>query len=1096
MIRLLTGRPEYAAGALITETARALQSSAGDVYIVVPKQLTLQTELTLIRALEPDGSFRLNVMSPERLCARIFETAGRPETEKVDDRGRVMLARRALNDCEKNLTVYSGAGHRRGFPARAARQLELFRQAGLTPDEVREIADDQKGLFSAKLRDMAKILDAYLYALGDTMMDGEGEFRLAARRAHDSDVVRNAGLIFYGFDITPHPMHELIASLACACDVTMVFMSDPANDTPDADSFRPVNRAIARLRACCVAAGALVETARFDEDCNGGNRPNDIEHISKWLFADKAARYESEPNALKLMALKDPRAEAAYVAGRCRELAMAGARWNDMMVLAPDISAYSRCLEDTFGAFDIPIFLSSSRPASRHTLTEALLSAIRLVWKGFRTQDALALIRTGYSGVENADALVNYLRRYEPRGKVLTSPFIKGGENALEVEDDRAKLIEPVVQLRGELRESKNLKSQLSALFEYLTRIGAYTRSLERQDMLIRAGLPRLAGEESQVWNRIMSTFDQMAMLMGEKRLSLEDLTETLQESLDSAIIKPLPQSGDAVYAQSLDRAVMRDAKYVFIIGMCDRVYSGMDGMFTDRQMSDISAACGKYLCSDATEKALLRRYYMKTALSAVHDELYITYPVSSEDGAAQRGAALLSDIKRMFPLLREGGGLEDEGMITMMRMSAPGAAMKEAGVHLDTPQGRSALSTLATMPDTGVDRLLRAFDTRNLTEQLTPDTAKRLYGALNSASVTRLEQFGRCPFAHFMRYALSPEVVEPFRLTVRDEGSFYHDAVRAFLMDSRSDINDIDMAEADRRMDRVSELLLEKLDETRVFDTAVSRAEKRRLRATARAAAEALVMQIAGSSFAPVEMELEFGREDGAAIRLATTGGGCSLEGRIDRIDEWKNPAEDFLRVIDYKRGGNELRLCEAYYGLQLQLIVYLAAAMRRRDDVGAGVYYFRIEEGILADQSTDPIDIEEKRRKSMKLKGVTLADKAVIDAMSTDSGDVINVKINKDGTISKTSQAVERDVIDLMIARTLENAANHVDDIRSGRAAPSPARTRRSNPCTYCDFRSACHFDDAMDAARVRRFEEMSNDEVIELLKKDAEENTISGE
>ncbi len=1095
MIRLLTGRPEHAAAALINETARALKSGAGDVYIVVPKQLTLQTELTLIRELEPGGSFRLNVLSPERLCARIFETAGRPGTEKVDDRGRVMLARRALNDCSKELSVYSGAGHRRGFPARAARQLELFRQAGLSPEEVRDIAAGQNGLFSAKLKDMAQILEAYLNALGDTMMDGEGEFIAASRKAAASETVRNSGMIFYGFDITPHPMHELIASLACACDVTMIFMSEPAADAPDADSFRPVNRAVGRLRACCVAAGAQVETSRFDENAVP-SRTDDLEYISKNLFADRSGRYEAAPGAIKLMAMKDPRAEAAYAAGRCRELAMAGARWNDMMIVAPDISAYSRCLEDAFGAFDIPLFLSSSRPASRHALAEALLSAMRLVWKGFRTQDALSLIRTGYTGIVNPDKLVNYLTRYEPRGKALVNPFVKGGEAALEVEEDRAALLDPVVQLREELRAAEDLKAQLTALFEYLTRIGAYTRSLERQDELIKAGMPRLAGEESQVWNRIMSTFDQMAALMDDKKLAQEDLYETLQESLDSAIIKPLPQSGDAVYAQSLDRAVMRGTKYLFVIGMNDRVYSSMDGMFTDRQMSDISAACGKYLCSDATEKALLRRYYMKTALAAVHDELCITYPVSSEDGAAQRGAALLSDIKRMFPLLREGGGLEDEEKITAMRMSAPGAAMKEAGVHLDTPQGRSALSTLAALPDTGVERLLRAFDTRNLTEQLTPDTAKALYGALSSASVTRLEQFGRCPFAHFMRYALSPEVVEPFRLTVRDEGSFYHDAVRAFLMDVRSDINRMDMAEADRRMEQVAELLLERLDETRLFDTAVSRAEKRRLRATARAAAEALVMQISGSSFAPVEMELEFGREDGAAIRLNTSGGPCSLEGRIDRIDEWKNPAEDFLRVIDYKRGSNELRLCEAYYGLQLQLIVYLAAAMRRRDDSGAGVYYFRIEDGIVINQSTDSEYIAEERRRSMRLKGITLAEKDVIEAMNTDSGDVINVKINADGNISKLSNAVERDVIDLVIARTLENAARHVDGIRGGAAAPSPARTGKSNPCSYCDFRNACHFDDNMDAARVRRFADMTNDEVIDILRTEAGEDTDLGE
>lgn len=1083
MIRILTGRPESAGNALINEAARALKSGAGDVYVIVPKQLTLQTELTLIRALEPGGSFRLNVLSPERLCARIFETAGRPLQERVDERGRVMLARRALNECSPQLSVYSGAGHRRGFPARVARQLELFRQAGFSPAEIDDIAASQSGLFAARLRDVARILSAYVDALGDTLMDGEDEFLHAAARAAGSGVAENSGMIFYGFDVTPRPMHELIAQLACACDIVMICAADAALDAPDRDVFLPVNRALARLRSVCVAAEACVETSRYEETAAG--RPAALAHVSRQLYADKPEIFTGEPDGLKLMALKDPRAEAAYAAGMCRNLAMNGARWNDMMVVAPDISAYSRCLEDAFAAFDIPIFLSSSRPASRHTLAEALLSAIRLVWKGFRTSDALALLRTGYAGVEAPDALSNYLIRFTPRGKALTQPFTRGGDAALEVESDRRRLMEPVLALRAALRAAEDLKAQLAALFGYLTEIGAYSRSQERQDALIKAGLPRLAGEESQVWNRVISTLDQMAALMGEKKLSLEDIAETLQESLDSAVIKPLPQSGDAVYAQSLDSAVMRDAQYVFMLGMSDRVYSSMDGMFTDRQMSEISAASGRYICADATEKALTRRYYLKTALATPRRGLTITYPLSSEDGAAQRGAAVLSEMKRMFPLLHEGGGLEDEGAISEMRLSAPGAAMKEAGTRLSTPAGRSALSTLAAAPGRGVERLLRAFDSRNLAEQLTPDTARRLYGALKSASVTRLEMFGRCPFAHFMRYALSPEKIEPFELSVRDEGSFYHDAVRGFLMGARNELDEIDIAEADRRMDAITGLLLERMDDMRLFDTAVSRAEKRRLRATARSAAEALVRQISGSSFSPVEMELEFGREDSTAIRLRTKDGECTMEGRIDRIDEWKAPDEDFLRVIDYKRGGNELRLCEAYYGLQLQLIVYLASAMRRRDDAGAGVYYFRIEEGIVSDQNTDPEAIEEKRRKAARLAGVTLADRSVIDAMNTDSGDVINVRINADGSISRTSSTMERDAIDLMIERTLENAAGYVDDIRAGAAAASPVRTKKSNPCSFCDFRSACLMDDTLDAARVRRLEEMSNEEVIARLR-----------
>ena len=57
MICIMGGRPHLAHGALISAAGEALRRE-GEVYIVVPKQLTLQTELDLIRALEPGGSFR------------------------------------------------------------------------------------------------------------------------------------------------------------------------------------------------------------------------------------------------------------------------------------------------------------------------------------------------------------------------------------------------------------------------------------------------------------------------------------------------------------------------------------------------------------------------------------------------------------------------------------------------------------------------------------------------------------------------------------------------------------------------------------------------------------------------------------------------------------------------------------------------------------------------------------------------------------------------------------------------------------------------------------------------------------------------------
>ena len=101
------------------------------------------------------------------------------------------------------------------------------------------------------------------------------------------------------------------------------------------------------------------------------------------------------------------------------------------------------------------------------------------------------------------------------------------------------------------LKRSRTLADQLAAVYGFMEDIGAAETLRDRLNALAEAGLREQAGEEGQVWNRIVGALDQMAELMGEPPLPVSELRQTLTESLDAAIIKPLPQSGDAVYAQT-----------------------------------------------------------------------------------------------------------------------------------------------------------------------------------------------------------------------------------------------------------------------------------------------------------------------------------------------------------------------------------------------------------------------------------------------------------------------------------------------------------------------------------------------------------------
>ena len=167
-IRYVTGRVGALEGQLLADVAERMRRDESTLYIVVPKHLTLEMELKLIGELKLTGSFRLQVLSFERLCHRIFECAGQPERTLVDDQGRVMLMMRALSTLDGELSLYGGAQHRPGFAQKCVEQLESFRQSELTPEMLAEqAARAEDGVYARKLSDLSVLLAAYQAAQGD-----------------------------------------------------------------------------------------------------------------------------------------------------------------------------------------------------------------------------------------------------------------------------------------------------------------------------------------------------------------------------------------------------------------------------------------------------------------------------------------------------------------------------------------------------------------------------------------------------------------------------------------------------------------------------------------------------------------------------------------------------------------------------------------------------------------------------------------------------------------------------------------------------------------------------------------------------------------
>src|SRR5699024_2069125 len=82
-------------------------------------------------------------------------------------------------------------------------------------------------------------------------------------------------------------------------------------------------------------------------------------------------------------------------------------------------------------------------------------------------------------------------------------------------------------------------------------------------------------------------------------------------------------------------------------------------------------------------------------------------------------------------------------------------------------------------------------------------------------------------------------------------------------------------------------------------------------------------------------------------------------LKGRIDRLDVCREENRLYLRIVDYKTGSTSMDLNLLLEGLQLQLAVYLSAALeleqRKHTDLQAepaGMYYYRVGDPLIPER------------------------------------------------------------------------------------------------------------------------------------------------
>ena len=1071
-VRIIGGR----SGSLRPRLFRELAEAKGSRRIVfVPEQYTLQAERDLITGMRLPGLLDLEVISPTKLRTLVRESAGFSGRRALDETGRAMAIQRALSECGSALTFYRDLTDLGGAVPRMDKTLSELREAGLTPEDLEQSAETAKtGARRAKYRDLAMIWRAYDALMADRFEDPAGAWEGTCARLTRSGLWNGARVWIYGFDTVRPDLRRLILAASERCEAVTVMLTMTEAGAPAGRIFRPQRESCAELLALLRERGVEGRTEYLP--AGREQAPAALRFLEQALFTGENVSFAEDPGEeIRLFAAAGPTAEARDAVTALMAWHEEGIPWKRMAVALPASSPMESALTAALRSSGIPFFSARKDSAMRHGVCRLLCGALECAAGGYRTEPVIRAAASGFGTLtrEEAARLENYAVMHGIDHGRWTKPFTRG-EDAAEMEACRLRFLAPVEHLRGALRAARTAAASVEAVVDFLREEGVYGQLRERQAQLTEAGLYAEAVVDRQIWEMLMELLDQLWALLGNRRAGMREMARLVAGALERSRIASLPEEEEGVTIGEIGHMLPGETDALILAGMNDGVMNvGEEDLLSDTEKRGLKERSGMSVGLDRGQMAMIIRADYYRTMTLPEKRLRMTYSLRQEDGTALTPGEPAAEIRRLFPMLSEEGGVRAEGVPE--HPWTPRIAMEGIGPRLrDLLRGeaedldgewKEALRLLWTDGRYGptLRETLRRALPGDGPARIRRETALRLFRA-ERTSISRLESYAACPYRFFVDHGLRPVSRDAWSFSAADAGDFFHAALQRYLdrADLEADWPNLSAERVEALMDDILEELTRDWADGPLGADAGGAWQGEEYIRRVRHAASVLTRFAANSDFRVVGTEVPFGTGEGLPPLILTLedGSRVALEGKIDRLDAWRGPDGDYLRVLDLKSGEKELSPAKMESGEQLQLMIYLKTAEAGRPgETGAGAMYFPVQDREVS--AGTPEEAEEERIGKVRFRGVALAEESVIRAMDRERHPWSIGKVFKqDGTVSKAAPwAVSESVLRELKEAAVEKAAELCGRIRAGEIPVSPsAGEDGKSACSFCDYACVC--------------------------------------
>jgi ATP-dependent helicase/nuclease subunit B len=1112
---------------------QSMENPNTNYIIIVPEQFTLQTQKDIVTMHPRHGVMNIDIVSFQRLAYRIFDEVGGNNLSSLDDTGKNLIIRKVAAKKQSELKVLGANLKKLGYISEIKSVISELTQYNVEVDQLEMLIEKTKKRPSLnyKLQDIQVLYKGFKEYLEDKFITAEELLLVLSKVLDKSEIIKNSVIAIDGFTGFTPVQFLLLKELSKLCKKLMITVTiDYRESVPiksEHELFYMSKKMIASLHNIAKETNTSIEEPIVIKD-NSSYRhihAEALEALEKNIFRYPVKSYQKEQEEIKIFTAKNPLMEVKAIAGEILLLVREeGYQFKEIAVVSGDIPSYSNYAAKVFKQYQIPAFIDDKRSILMNSFVEFVRATLRMVEEDFSYESVFRYLRCDMHPMakEDIDVLENYCLAFGIRGiskwqkKWIRTYDLIDEEKLSNINHLREQLMEVLLPLVEVLkRREVHAKDMIKALYEFIAGLNLQQKLEAMEREFEAAGELSLAKEYAQIYKIVIELFDRVVDLLGDEVLSVKEFREILDAGFEEAKVGIIPPSIDRVVFGDIERTRLDNIKVLFFAGVNEGIIpkSVNKGGIISQLEREALLEYQIELAPTSRQDAYTQKFYLYLNMTKPSERLYISFSKTDSQGGTLRASYLIGTLQKMFPTLiihdmdevltkLDGVVCESNGLDYLTY------CFRQLKIGND-PEGFLELYHWYYQKDnyTNVMKsLTEAAYYHNEESKISKAVAKALYGSILENSVTRLEKYAACAFAHFLTYGLELKERREYHFQAMDMGNIFHQVLELFatrLLQSSYDWTTIPEEERDKLADQCVEECIIDYGNTVLYSSARNEYVISRMKRIVRRTLWALQNQMLKGKFNPSNYEVSFSMADqleSVNIRLSEEEK-IKLRGRIDRMDIYEDFEHVYVKIIDYKSGSTSFDMVALYYGLQLQLVVYLNAAVemehKRKPDkeiVPAGILYYNINDPVVEREEDDNEEsIQQRILEKLKMNGLVNSDSDIIRMMDMEmenKSSVLPVAFNKDGSLSKYSTAASTrhfQALGRFVDQKIKDLGSQILD---GNIEIAPYEAGSKTACDYCSYKGVCGFDLKSPGYEYRRLKQFSDDEIWDKIVKGEEE------